>query len=184
MSASCASYSSWAWPCRTSLTRLWLPSSFAKSWTCCKRSSMSSIMTSLSSGRETNRSALPWSMFSWIVPITSDISECSCLRFLMILCVVAGSMVMVTRSGSRSSLVTCFYTRWLVATRDGLFWLAAGCFSDVVSDALARDDQRLDEALEPSFLYLVRGIAATKFCGKYRLTWKAKALVVSSAMLL
>ena len=101
----------WAWPCRTSLTRLWLPSSFAKSWTCCKRSSMSSIMTSLSSGRETNRSALPWSMFSWIVPITSDISECSCLRFLMILCVVAGSMVMVTRSGSRSSLVTCFYTR-------------------------------------------------------------------------
>ena len=41
---------------------------------------------------------------------------------------------------------------------------------DVVSDALARDDRRLDEALEPSCLYLVRGIAATEFCGKYRLT--------------
>ena len=79
----------------------------------------------------------------------------------MILCVVAGSMDMVTME--RVPIES-------VATRDGLFWLAAGCFGDVVSDALARDDRRLDEALEPSCLYLVRGIAATEFCGKYRLT--------------
>ena len=55
---------------------------------------------------------------------------------------------------------------------------------DVVSDALARDDRRLDEALEPSCLYLVRGIAATDFCGKIQTDLKGKALVVSSAMLL
>jgi hypothetical protein len=44
-----------------------------------------------------------------------------------------------------------------------LFWLVAGSFSDVVSDALAHDDQLYEEAHELSGLYLARVKAVTDF---------------------